>query len=92
MLFSVSYPVSTHVYKPFFLFIQALAMSHRDEDDPEAIFGERPRRRLNTLELYQIRQFKKPTVVSKQNSANAPGKKNEGTQQKGGGRSRGKKE
>jgi len=52
--------------------MQALAMSHRDEDDPEAIFGERPRRRLNTLELYQIRQFKRPGI-SKQNSANAQG-------------------
>lgn len=58
--------------------MQALAMSHRDEDDPEALFGERPRRRLNTLELYQIRQFKKPTNLSNQNTANPSGLNDEG--------------
>jgi len=59
--------------------MQALVMSERDEDDPESIFGERPRRRLNTLELYQIRQFKRPTTVAKREStANAPGLNDEG--------------
>lgn len=53
--------------------MQALAMSHRDEDDPEAIFGERPRRRLNTLELYQLRQFKKPGGIARQTSSTSPG-------------------
>jgi len=59
--------------------MQALVMSERDEDDPESIFGERPRRRLNTLELYQIRQFKRPTTVAKRESTvNAPGLSDEG--------------